>query len=169
MTGGLTVDVSVVAGGWESALPGMRAVVRRAAESSWNAQRDGAAADSAEVSVVLADDTMMRKLNLDYRGKDTSTNVLAFPAEDDGAAGRARLLGDVVLAFETVHREAAERSMSLADHVSHLVVHGMLHLLGRDHETDVHAAAMEALEIAILDGLGVANPYAAFENARDRA
>jgi probable rRNA maturation factor len=169
LTGGLTVDISFVSGGWESTLPEVETVVRRAAGSTWKAERDGAVADGAEVSVALADDAMMHKLNRDYRGKDMPTNVLAFPAEDSGAAGRARLLGDVVLAFETVQREAAERSKPLADHVSHLVVHGMLHLLGCDHETDAHAAAMEALEIAILNGLGVANPYAALENAADRA
>ena len=165
MTGGLTTDISVVSGGWDSMLPEVEAVVRRAAESTWTSESDGVTADGAEVSVALADDATMRTLNLKYRGKDMPTNVLAFPAEDSGAAGRARLLGDVVLAFETVQREAAERSRPLADHVSHLVVHGMLHLLGRDHETDVQAAAMEALEIAILNGLGVTNPYAAVENA----
>lgn len=169
MTGGLTTDISVVSGGWDSALPEVETVVRRAAESTWRSESGGAAADGAEVSVALADDATMRKLNREYRGKDMPTNVLAFPAEDGGAAGRVRLLGDVVLAFETVQREAAERSKPLADHVSHLVVHGMLHLLGRDHETGVQAAAMEALEISILAGLGVTNPYATVENAADRA
>ena len=169
MTGGLTIDISSISGGWGSALPGVENVVRRAAESTWKAENDGAVSSDAEVSVALADDAMMRKLNREYRGKDVPTNVLAFPTEDSGAAGRARLLGDVVLAFETIQREAAERSRPLADHVSHLVVHGMLHLLGRDHETDVQAAAMEALEIAILAGLGVTDPYAVVEDAADPA
>ncbi len=167
MTGGLTTEISAVSGAWDSTLPEVEAVVRRAAESTWKSEGDGAAADGAEVSVALADDATMRNLNREYRGKDMPTNVLAFPAEDSGAAGRARLLGDIVLAFETVQREAAKRSKPLSDHVSHLVVHGMLHLLGRDHENGAQAAAMEALEIAILNGLGVANPYAAVENAAD--
>ncbi|MDH3228656.1 MAG: rRNA maturation RNase YbeY [Alphaproteobacteria bacterium] len=169
MTGGLTIDVSAVSGAWESVLPEVESVVRQAAGSAWKAGNVGPAADGAEVSVALADDATMRRLNRDYRGKDMPTNVLAFPAGDRGAAGRPRLLGDVVLAFETIRREAAERSKPLADHVSHLVVHGMLHLLGRDHETDVQAAAMETLEIAILAGLGVTNPYAAVDDAADRA
>jgi probable rRNA maturation factor len=169
LTAGLTIDISVVSGGWESMLPKVETVVRSAVGSTWRLESNGATDDGAEVSVALVDDAMMRNLNREYRGKDTPTNVLAFPAGDRGAAGRARLLGDVVLAFETVHREAAERSKSLADHVSHLMVHGMLHLLGRDHETDAQAAAMEALEIAILTGMGVTNPYAAVDGAADRA
>ncbi len=169
MTAGLTIDISRVSGAWDSALRGVENVVRRAAESTWNREHAGAAPGAAEVSVVLADDAMMRELNRQYRGKDMPTNVLAFPADDAAVAGRARLLGDIVLAFETARGEAAERSRPLADHVSHLVVHGMLHLLGLDHETDAQAAAMEALETAILAGLGVANPYAVVEDARDRA
>lgn len=168
MTGGLTIDISSVSGGWESILPEVETVIRRAAELTWTWENADATVDGAEVSVALADDAMMRTLNRKYRGKDMPTNVLAFPAEDGGAAGRARLLGDVVLAFETVQREAAERSKPLGDHVSHLTVHGMLHLLGRDHESEMQAAVMEALETAILAGLGVANPYIVVEDATDR-
>ncbi len=169
MTGILTIEVSVVSGSWESALPEAEAVIRRAAESTWRAENANATDDGAEISVALADDATVRGLNRQYRGKDMPTNVLAFPAADCGAAGRACLLGDVVLAIETLQREAAEQSKPLADHVSHLVVHGMLHLLGRDHETRRQAAAMEALEIAILAGLGVTNPYVAGSDAADRA
>jgi probable rRNA maturation factor len=169
LTAGLTIDISSVSGAWESAVPEAEAVIRRAAESTWKREHAGGAAGGAEVSVALADDAMMRELNRQYRGKDMPTNVLAFPTDDAGAPGRARLLGDIVLAFETVRGEAAERSRPLADHISHLVVHGMLHLLGRDHKTDTQAAAMEALETAILAGLGVANPYGVVEDATDRA
>ncbi len=169
MTSGLTIDISTICESWEPALPGVETVIRRAATSTWDSETAGAAGDAAEVSVVLADDAMMCRLNRQYRGKDTATNVLAFPAGDDSAAGRVRLLGDIVLGFETVRREAAVRAKPLADHVSHLTVHGMLHLLGRDHETDQQAAVMEAREVAILAGLGVADPYAAVEDAADRA
>lgn len=168
MTGRLTIDLNTISGGWNVALPGVAAVVRRAVESTWAAEGADTAADGAEISVALADDATSRRLNREYRGTDAATNVLAFPAGDGGGAGRPRLLGDVVLALETVEREAAARSRPLADHVSHLVVHGVLHLLGRDHETEAEATAMEAEEIAILAGLGVANPYVAVEGAADR-
>jgi len=169
LTAGLTIDISSVSGSWTLALPEVEAIVRRAAELAWNMEDAGATADHAEVSVALADDATMRKLNREYRGRDKPTNVLAFPTDDGAAAGGERLLGDIVLAIETIQREAAEQSKPLADHVSHLVVHGMLHLLGRDHETETQAAAMEALEIAILGGLGVTNPYVAVDDAGDRA
>lgn len=167
MTNGLTIDISTICEQWKSVLPGVEAVIRRAANSTWKSETAGVAADAAEVSVALADDAMMCNLNRQYRGKDSPTNVLAFPAGDGGAAGRPRLLGDIVLGFETVRRESAERAKPLSDHVSHLVVHGMLHLLGQDHDTDQQAAVMEARETAILAGLGVTDPYAVVEDAAD--
>lgn len=113
-----------------------------------------------EMSIVLADDAFVRELNRDYRHIDKPTNVLSFPAEDDDATG-PRLLGDVVLAFETLLREAADEGKSALDHLAHLVVHGTLHLLGYDHEEAQEAEEMEALERKILAGLGIADPYQA--------
>jgi probable rRNA maturation factor len=115
-----------------------------------------------ELAVVLGGDAEQQRLNRDWRGIDRPTNVLAFSAWDPGLAlPRAApvLLGDVVLAFETVAREAAEHGRPLADHLSHLVVHGVLHLIGFDHQTDSEAAVMEALETSILADFGVADPY----------
>jgi len=116
-----------------------------------------------EVSVVLTDDARQRRLNAEYRGKDVSTNVLSFPSGEDADAGFpddiALPLGDITLALETVQREAETQGLSFADHFCHLLVHGMLHLAGHDHETDDEADAMEALEIEILATLGVADPY----------
>jgi probable rRNA maturation factor len=119
-------------------------------------------AEPVELAVVLADDALVRRLNRDYRGSDQPTNVLSFPAGVPTfvAAHQPRALGDVVLALETVLAEAARDGKRPADHVSHLVVHGVLHLLGHDHVEDAAAEMMEASECAILADLGVADPYA---------
>jgi probable rRNA maturation factor len=115
---------------------------------------------------VLTDDAEMRTLNRTWRGKDASTNVLSFPAgEPRGETpGEPCALGDVVLAAETVLTEADAQGVEAADHVAHLVVHGMLHLLGFDHEREADTLRMEALETKVLAGLGIADPYA--EDAR---
>ncbi len=107
----------------------------------------------------------LRGLNRDWRGIDKPTNVLAFPADDavsvGAAGGPPRQLGDVILGYETVAAEARAQGKPTAAHLSHLVVHGVLHLLGFDHQTDAEAADMEAAEVAILAGLGLPDPYRA--------
>jgi probable rRNA maturation factor len=126
------------------------------------ALRRSGAPMAAVVEIALTDDAAQQALNKTWRGKDAPTNVLAFPAADPAMTpppGAPLLLGDVVLAFETVHREAAEQQKPLADHLRHLVVHGVLHLLGFDHADAAAADIMEAREIAILAELGVPNPY----------
>lgn len=159
----LAVDVSVPCPRWTEALPGAEALCRDAASAAFEAARQGAG--PAEASVVLADDAFQRALNREYRSTDASTNVLAFPAADaaDGPRpppGAPTMLGDIVVAFETAATEAADENKTLADHLSHLVVHGMLHLLGHDHQTAAAAKTMERLEIAVLAGLRIADPYA---------
>lgn len=120
-----------------------------------------------EVAVRLTDDAEVQTLNRDFRGKDKPTNVLSFPqVQDDLLEGLANsddgeiLLGDIVLARETCAREAEEKAISIADHATHLIVHGTLHLVGYDHGDDASAGAMEALEVKALASLGIANPYA---------
>jgi len=112
-------------------------------------------------TVALADDAEVRRLNATWRGKDKATNVLSFPSPDNQA--EPGFLGDVVLARETVVSEARDLDVPLSHHFQHLVVHGLLHLLGYDHETDAEAEEMESLETAILAGLGVPDPYAGTE------
>ncbi|KTE02343.1 rRNA maturation RNase YbeY [Sphingopyxis sp. H115] len=125
------------------------------------------AAPLVEIAIRLTGDDEVHDLNRDFRGKDKPTNVLSFPQvqpdlleslsnSDDGEI----LLGDIVLARETCAREAGEKGISLADHATHLIVHGTLHLVGYDHMGDASAAAMEALEVKALASLGIANPYA---------
>ncbi|MGE4430747.1 MAG: rRNA maturation RNase YbeY [Sphingobium sp.] len=120
-----------------------------------------------EISIKLADDAEVQALNRDYRHKDAPTNVLSFPMvptdlletltnSDDGEV----LLGDIILAYETCAREAAEKGISVTDHATHLIVHGILHLLGYDHMVDEEAEAMESMETLALASLGITDPYA---------
>lgn len=110
-----------------------------------------------ELSVVLADDAQVQALNCDYRHKDTPTNVLSFPMPPDTG-----LMGDVIFARETIAREAAAQSKRFEDHFVHLLIHGVLHLQGFDHQTDTDATDMEAREVRALARLSIDNPYTAF-------
>lgn len=115
----------------------------------------------SDVCVALSDDASVRDLNRRYRGKDSATNVLSFPAPappDRGADG-ARQLGDVILACETLLREARRDGISPEHHFQHLLLHGLLHLLGFDHQSDDEASVMETLEVEILATLGIDDPY----------
>lgn len=134
-----------------------------------------------EVSVLACDDARIRLLNAQFRGKDQPTNVLSWPAWDLGAESPGALpeppeagtmdepesLGDLALAYETCQREAAEQGKAFDDHVTHLIVHSVLHLLGYDHECDPDALLMEETETAILATLGIADPYATLDGPPD--
>lgn len=143
---------------WRGALPARalaREAIAAALRESGRETRRG-----AEVCVHLVGDVHIRALNKQWRQRDAPTNVLSFPAAEAEQIGGAKLLGDIFIAFETVKREAEDDGKPLADHFRHLTVHGFLHLLGYDHDVDARAEAMEALEVRILAGLGVADPYA---------
>ena len=132
---------------WDRALPGAERLVRKAAQAALGARK-------RSLTVALADDRRVRALNKRDRRKDKPTNVLSYPS------GEKQFLGDVVLARQTIWREARAQKKKPADHVAHLVVHGTLHLLGHDHETtEADAERMEALERRILARLGIADPY----------
>lgn len=159
------VSVALRCAAWAEALP--RGFAARVVGAVLDDPRVGGVRN-AEVSVVLADDPFVRRLNRDHRGKDKPTNVLSFPLEeadagaaerDDRAKGRQLLLGDVVLAYRTIRREAKEEGKRLASHAAHMLVHGTLHLLGFDHERDRAARIMERHEVRILKRLGVPDPY----------
>jgi probable rRNA maturation factor len=158
----LEIAVSVHDAAWLDALGDLEQQARHAVSAALRHLDVGTA--PLEISVVFTDDAEQRGLNRDYRHKDSATNVLSFPNMDDAdmaaPEGMPRLLGDVVLARETVAREAGEQGKSFADHTVHLLVHGTLHLLGFDHLEADEAAEMEALETEILAGLGIADPYA---------
>lgn len=114
--------------------------------------------DETEISLLLCDDAFVQELNRRWRGKDQPTNVLSFPAAEDEGFERL-LLGDIAIAYETMAREAGDEDKLLDAHFSHLVVHGLLHLLGYDHENDADAEEMEELERQILAELGIDDPY----------
>ncbi|MBK9080988.1 MAG: rRNA maturation RNase YbeY [Rhizobiales bacterium] len=137
----------------------VEALTRRAVDAAL-AETKAKLAPGAEISVLFCDDAAIRALNRQWRGFDKPTNVLSFPAATPQTLARAPLVGDIAVAQETSAREAREEGKSLADHVSHLVAHGFLHLIGYDHETDDEAETMEATERRALARLGIADPYA---------
>lgn len=153
----LAVEASVECEGWAGIdAPALAASAAAAALAESGVRvRDG-----AEIGVLFGDDAAIRALNRDWRRIDRPTNVLSFPAAAPDALARAPHLGDVALAFETCAREAGAEGKTLAAHAAHLVAHGVLHLLGFDHETSAEAETMEAAERRALARLGVADPYA---------
>ena len=142
------VDVVLIDAAWAKTLPAVERLVRKAARAALGSKK------TRSVTVALSDDKRVQALNKRDRRKDKPTNVLSYPS------GEKAFLGDIVLARQTVWREAREQNKTPTDHVAHLVVHGTLHLLGYDHETsDADAERMEALERRILRKLGISDPY----------
>jgi len=177
-----SIEVTIAAPGWHAVVTDPPSLCRRAALAALKeafkpgngATAEGRAAPPppappavVEMGVTLGDDALVHSLNRDHRGRDKPTNVLSFPQHADLAGLPATAgddapplaLGDVVLALETVVREAKAQGLPAAAHISHLVVHGTLHLLGHDHEGEAEALGMEALERRIVEGLGFADPY----------
>ena len=144
------IEIEVEAEAWTGAVPDAEAVVDRAAKAALGAVE-------GDIVILLTDDGSVRELNARFRDKDRPTNVLSFPAPENAAPH----LGDIVLAYGVCATEAEAQGKTLADHLSHLVVHGVLHLLGRDHEDDGEAEEMETEEREILAQIGVADPYSA--------
>jgi probable rRNA maturation factor len=163
-----TVALTIDAPAWRRHLDDPEAISRRAVAAAFERVPIPSWLAHVELGVLLADDATVQRLNAEHRGEDHATNVLSFPTFE-GILDEAPAhlppgpvpLGDVVLALETVHAEAAAQQKPLRDHVSHLLVHGCLHLLGYDHQTAADALRMEGLERAILEQLGIPDPYAA--------
>jgi probable rRNA maturation factor len=146
-------DVEIEDPAWSAALPDAEALVLAAAEATLASE--GAVGEG--VTLLLTDDETILDLNLRFRQQDKPTNVLSFPAPQNPE----RFLGDIALAYGVCAKEAQEQGKPLANHLQHLVAHGVLHLLGYDHESDAQAEEMEGLERAVLAGLGVPDPYLA--------
>lgn len=163
----IEIDLSLHHPRWESCIQSLPQSLERICEHIiMKVVPDDFTPELLELSVVLTDDAQIQTLNHDYRDKDKPTNVLSFPQIDwsDELALERMLplqnLGDIIIAFETVQREASEQDKTLNEHFIHLLTHGILHLFGHDHENDEEAELMEALEIRILADIGIKNPYA---------
>lgn len=156
---GADIEIAIEGGDWpdELALVALARGAARAVEESLGADFSG-----RELSLLFTDDAEIGSLNADWRGKPKPTNVLSFPAAAMPGM-EVPPLGDIAFGYETVRREAEEAGLTMTDHISHLFVHGLLHLLGYDHEVTAEAEAMERLEVAILARLGIADPYAGSE------
>ncbi len=150
-----TVEVIVDADAWH-ALPDAESIVCEAASAAVAAI---VPVQAGAIAVLLTDDAHVRQLNRDFRGIDKPTNVLSFPASAPRGGPSPLCGGDIAIAFETTQAEADAEDKPLAHHLAHLVVHGVLHLGGHDHLDDAQASAMEALERAVLAGLGIPDPY----------
>ena len=154
----LSLDIMVEAGAWP-AKRRLRTLVQTAVKATL--AEVAAQGEASELSVLFSDDAHIQQLNKDWRGKDKPTNVLSFPAFPVAVGAPLQpMLGDIVLASETVNREAELEGKPLEHHLTHLVVHGVLHLLGHDHEEESEAEEMEAIERRVLARLAIPDPYA---------
>lgn len=155
------IDVEIEDAAWTAALPQAEQIVRASSDAvlvlPWAVPfpRTASSTGAFHVTILLTDDEAVRDLNARFRGKDAPTNVLSFPTPESAGPH----LGDVALAYGVCAREAAEQGKPLAHHLSHLVAHGVLHLLGYDHMNDGEAEDMEALERRVLAGLDIPDPY----------
>ena len=160
----LAIDVAIDSELWKKH-PGAEDTIRQAIVEATHASN----AMPGEIAIVLTDDAAIRGLNKRWRGFDKATNVLSFPAQATPGSADPPHLGDIVIAFETTADEAERDKKPFAHHLAHLAVHGYLHLLGHDHESDHEADAMERLETDILARLGVPDPYAGELDPQDSA
>lgn len=154
---GFVIDLAVEAGGWP-ARDDLETLVARAMRAAFKVARLEVVGNS-EVSLLFTDDAAIKNLNARWRDKDRPTNVLSFPGSDPQGNTYGPLLGDIVFGFETVSREAREMGVEFSDHLSHLTIHGLLHLFDYDHQENDEAELMENVEKAILASIDIDDPY----------
>jgi len=160
------IDILISERGWAHQMPDLEPRVQAVAAAVLDTPEafrfaPGMREKPLEVSLCFGDNDFVETLNSQFRGRDKPTNVLSFPSgfEEESLDGEALLIGDIILAFGVVEAEARDQEKAFSDHTLHLVIHGLLHLLGHDHEDDAGAAVMEALEIKLLNSFGIQNPY----------
>jgi probable rRNA maturation factor len=156
------VEIAVECSLWEQAVPELEALVRRVVDCCFEILNVGPSVGT-EISLLFCDDREIRTLNSVWRKQDKATNVLSFPAAPTLAGAPIRSLGDIALAYETIEREASAEGKTFENHVAHLIAHGVLHLLGHDHELAADAELMEAKERAIMARLDIPDPYGAVD------
>jgi probable rRNA maturation factor len=169
MTAQITIDTSIQFPDWEESCDDCEALISKGIHAVFKqspvARNMIESGIEPEISVVLANDDLVHVLNRDYRDKDKPTNILSFAQLDDDDGWHAPdmpgpcVMGDLILAYETIQKESVEHGKPFEDHFLHLVIHGMLHLLGYDHIEEDEAEEMESLEIQILSDFGINNPY----------
>lgn len=160
----INIEINIEEEKWLSTLPSVEEIIKKATIIALHESGVTQSTKSIEVSVLLTNDKFIKNLNRDYLNKDKATNVLSFPLEDFSAGkyediGEDIAIGDIIFALETILKEALEQNKSLENHLTHLAIHGALHLLGFDHDDDGDAQIMEALEIKILNKMAIENPY----------
>ncbi len=160
----IEIDISCNHSDWENEGAGLFSVVKDCCIKAIQKTSINENTDSIEVSILLTSDEFIKELNTNYRSKEKPTNVLSFPSNEFQAGNYEDIedyivLGDIILALETIKCEAAEQNKEFMDHLRHLVIHGTLHLLGYDHIEENQAEAMESLEISLLTEMGIENPY----------
>ena len=164
-----TIELMHDGGQWPKDLMSLAELIARGVENSLNIAHSDAVTrhliampkSHPHINILLSNDENIKRLNLEFRGKDQPTNVLSFPVGDDTALGpvAGTMLGDIVLGYETVATEARDQGLPLNNHILHLVVHGALHLLGLDHQENDEATIMEGLETRILSMMNISDPY----------
>jgi probable rRNA maturation factor len=153
------IDIDIQGSHWTALIPGIETTTNQAITATLEGLLPHA--QHIEISIVLADNNFIQELNKKYRNKDKPTNVLSFPQTDtDDLKMPAIMLGDIIITSEVIEQEAKDQNKDVKNHYTHMLVHGCLHLLHYDHTTDAQAKEMEALEIKILNNLGIKNPYA---------
>jgi len=169
-TSACTIELMRDGGQWPKDLMQLAELIAMGVENSLNVTQSDAVTrhhivmpkSHPHINILLSTDENIRRLNLEFRGKDQPTNVLSFPVGDDAAFGPAAgsMLGDIVLGYETVATEARDQELPLNNHILHLVIHGALHLMGLDHQENDEATIMEGLETRILSMMNISDPYA---------
>lgn len=157
------IEINYEDNAWKNIIPEIEKLIQDRCERAIVSTDINKIIDNIEISILLCNDDFIQDLNQQYRNQDKPTNVLSFPNQEleygQYSADTNPMLGDIVFAYETVKKEAAEQNKTLEDHFSHLIIHGCLHLLGYDHEKVKDANIMEKLEIKTLKEIGIANPY----------
>lgn len=157
--GSIDIQINITSDNWKPFLKSNPSIIKKTVQQAFaSIENSLPKTKTIELSLLFCDDSEMQTLNKQYRGNNKPTNVLSFP-QADIIGNDIATIGDIILSYDTIRQEAIDQEKALIDHVQHLLVHGILHLLGHDHVKNKDAIKMEKLEVEILKKLGVKNPY----------